>query len=60
MEESKFLQNSCSIYINEISVRLFVLVEHRGDQVLSVMYVELPNVINFWDEVFKYYPYLWN
>jgi hypothetical protein len=60
MEESKFLQNSCSIYINEISVRLFVLVEHRGDKVLSVMYIELPIVINFWDEIFRYYPYLWN
>jgi hypothetical protein len=60
MEESKFLQNSCSIYVNEINVRLFILIEHRGDKVLTVMYVEIPNVINFWDEVFKYYPYLWN
>jgi hypothetical protein len=60
MEESKFLQNSCSIYINDINMRLFVLIEHRGDQVLSVMYVELPNVINYWDEIFRYYPYLWN
>jgi len=60
MEESKFLQNSCSIYINDINMRLFVLIEHRGDKVLSVMYVELPNVINYWDEIFRYYPYLWN
>ena len=60
MEESKFLQNSCSIYINDINMRLFVQIEHRGDQVLSVMYVELPNVINYWDEIFRYYPYLWN
>jgi hypothetical protein len=60
MEKNKFLQQSCSIHINEIDKSYFILIEHKGVLVLSVMCFEMPEVFYYWDETFRYYPYLWN
>jgi hypothetical protein len=51
---------SCAIHINEVDKSYFILIEHRGERVLSLMYFEMSEVFCYWDETFRYYPYLWN
>jgi len=60
MEKSKFLQQNCSIHINEVDRRYFILIEYRGEKVINVMYVEVPDVLHYWDPTFSYYPFIWN
>jgi hypothetical protein len=60
MNKSRFLMQSCSIHVYDIDKSYFILIEHIGEQVLSVMYFEMPECFCYWDETFCYYPYLWN
>jgi hypothetical protein len=60
MKRKQILQESFSLCYNEAVNRYLILIEHCEGEVTSVNIVEIPAALNFYDETFYYYPFLWN
>jgi hypothetical protein len=60
MKKNRILQHSFSLCSDETNNRYFILIEHYNDKIVNISFVMIPAVLNFWDEKFCYYPFLWN
>lgn len=60
MKKNRILQHSFSLCSGETINRYFILIEHCDDKIVSITAVLIPSVLNFWEEKYGYYPFLWN